>query len=149
MTALRTKEHFIRMFSEGNSIVNAQLMARAVYAARHGFIHEVDRDDLRPIMDEIGLRDFSSEEALTLLEEQKHWQEALEDDPIPPWALQAVLDHLVLEDAIPSGRGRRGQTWLARQLDVDPSTVRRWISGTSGLSGMRAQLVRITLSEHL
>lgn len=67
---------------------------------------------------------------------------ALSTDPIPPDALRAALEYLTDQALIDTGHGRRGQTWLADAVGVDPSTVRRWVSGASALTGASATAVR-------
>ena len=71
----------------------------------------------------------------------------LEQEPIPPEALQAALDHLIDLGVIPIAAGSRGQTWLAQKLNTRPRNVRRWLAGDSRLSGMRAEMVRMVLAD--
>ena len=74
------------------------------------------------------------------------WREALEGSEIPAWALQSALDYLIEETiAIDTAHGRRGQTWLAEQVGVDPRTVRRWVSGETPLKGAAATAVRAVI----
>ena len=71
----------------------------------------------------------------------------LEQEPIPPEALQAALDHLIDIGVIPKAAGSRGQTWLAKRLNTRPRNVRNWLAGDSRLSGMRAEMVRMVLAD--
>lgn len=77
------------------------------------------------------------------------WRSGLEQDPIPGWALNAALTHLVDSGAIECGPTAKGQTWLAGRVEMNPSTVRRWVSGTTTLAGTTARVVRMEIEEAL
>lgn len=70
----------------------------------------------------------------------------LNKDPIPPDALRTALEFVAESNDEITGKG---QSWLARQLDVNPRTVRRWLSGDLNVTGATAVAVRSVLETHL
>lgn len=149
---MRDKKHYLRLFKRADT-AGAQLVARAVYAVRYAPDipwpePKVDPDILYGIAVEIGTdKEFSSEEAIALVERERHWRDALDEDPIPPWALKAALVHLVDSGAVEATTNNLGQTWLAEAAGVDPRTVRRWVSGERSLQKFAAEKVRSVIAE--
>ena len=75
--------------------------------------------------------------------ESELWEDAIEQDPIPGWAIKTALAYLIEHSKIDVGSANSsGQTWLARELAITPRTVRRWISGERKCYGLRARAVR-------
>ena len=144
---MRDKAHYLDLFARADT-VGAELLARAIYSARYFDPTEPKKFDAdlageirRPIDDD----EMTSDEAIATLSGEQHWADALEDDPIPAWALDYALTRVADADGI---RGK-GQTWLADQVGVDGSTVRRWVSGRHPLEGPTAKLVRVVIKEAL
>ena len=144
---MRTTDHYRSLLSQADTI-GRQLLARAIATARYGPADH-KTEIIAEIMREIGEEQVSRDDALALLDHQGHWKKSLRLDPIPSWAIQAALDELVDSGAIDTGSRNRGQTWLARAVDVDPSTVRRWVSGASACRGTSARVVREELFKAL
>lgn len=76
------------------------------------------------------------------------WDVALALDPIPPWSLRAAIAHLVEIGAIETeGDHDHGQSKFARMIDVNPRTVRRWLSGDNPCERAQAEVVRMRIRE--
>jgi hypothetical protein len=75
------------------------------------------------------------------------WDVAMQLDPIPPWSLRAAIAHLVDTGAIEaSGEHDQGQSKFARMIDVNPRTVRRWLSGDNPCERAQAEVVRMRIA---
>lgn len=79
----------------------------------------------------------------------KGWKKALQEDPIPPWALKAALAHLMATGVIETTTSSKGHTWLADAVGVHHGTVWRWTQGRSALQKFAAKAVRETIFENL
>lgn len=144
---MRNKKHYLKLFRAGSN-VGAALIARGVYAARYGHAEFPDHETLSEIIREIGFEDRSRDEAIALVESEKHWRDALNNEPVPPWALQAALDYLV-EIGEVVGHTSRGQSWLAEYTGVHDRTVRKWVGGETKLIGPSAKLARMVIMDAL
>ena len=80
--------------------------------------------------------------------ESELWEDAIEQDPIPGWAIKTALAYLIEHGKIYVGSSNsKGQTWLARELDCDDSTVRKWINKSRECKGFSAKAARRVIEE--
>lgn len=146
---MRDKSHYLEIFTRTET-VGAQLLARAIYAARYFDPAEPDRIDpsiVGKIMEAINADQVSGDDAVAMLKDEQHWTTGLDCEPVLPWALDYALRRIAY--GLNTGSNTTGQTWLAEQVGVNPRTVRRWVSGESPLSGPSAKLARMVIREQL
>lgn len=123
---MRDLHHFIELFDETDT-VGDQILAEAVYAARHGDADEADPDDLRPLIREMP--------EVTPPDEAKN--------RVMAEAVGRACE-LLSDPDDPRDKGRQA---LADRLDVHRNTVGAWVRRERNCTGPSAMMVRRIIDE--
>jgi DNA-binding transcriptional regulator YiaG len=118
---MTTPAHY-RELMAGQATIGRQLLARALYAERHGNSELAERQELADIARTLP-EATPVDDALALLDEVETgespgWRTAIAQlDPPPAWAIRE------LRDAV------GGEAALADAMNTSDRTIRHWISG--------------------
>ncbi|MFB6374098.1 MAG: hypothetical protein ABEN55_13515 [Bradymonadaceae bacterium] len=117
---MRDLDHYLDLIDE-KATVGAQLLGKAIYAARHGDADEAEPDDLRPIVRDLPTGEsYTTDRAIIIL----------------------ACDRLATDDGRDRGIGA-----LADELGVHRDTVNRWVHGRTSPGGPAVGMARQVLKK--